>query len=311
MPLKPRSLLLAFAFVAGLVVLDRGLGFLLSRLFDRIETGAQVGLANAAIRQTDAGIVVFGSSRAVYNVDPQVLERELGLSAYDAGSPGQGIAYARAIEALLLDNGSHARLFVLHVDPKDLWGSDPARLQRLAPFYGRDPAVDALLEATSPTAPLKLRIATYRYNSLLLPMLGNLLRERRPTGDGSRKMPTDRPQNLERREGDFDPGPIPPDGGRLFADFIDAARERGIAVALVDGPRWRPDGLSASDLAARARLQAIAREHGAAWIVIDELSDPVFRDPQLFADVAHLRPEGARIFSERLAAALRPLVAGS
>lgn len=305
--MKPRSLLLVVVFLAGLFALDRGIGLALSRVFERLETGAQVGLANYAIRQTDAQIVVFGSSRAVYHVDPAVLERELGLTAFNAGSPGQSIRYARAIEAMLLDNGSRARLFLLHVDPKNLWG-DRQGLQRLAPFYGRNPAVDALLEATSPTARWKLQVASYRYNSLLLPMLGNLLRDRPSPGNGFRVIPEDRPRNLEPVDEPWEPGEIHEDMSRLYVDFIEAAREQDVAVALVDGPRWRPAGRREVDRIGHAHLEALAREHGAAWIVIDERSDPVFGQARWFADVAHLTGEGARVFSERLAEQLRPLL---
>ncbi len=306
--MNPRILMLVVAFLAGLFVLDRGAASLLAAAFERLETGAQVGLANYGVRQTDKELVVFGSSRAVYHVDPAILSEELGVSAFNAGSAGQSVRYARAIEALLLRAGSQARLFVLHVNPKNLWGADAARMQRLAPFYGRDPAVDALLEATSPGARFKLQLETYRYNSLVVPILANLLRDRPSPGNGFRVIPHDRPQNLNPREAPYEPGAIHEDMSQLYVDFIAAARERGIRVALVDGPRWRPDGRTPVDRIGQEHLERLASENGAAWIVIDEVSEPRFREPQYFADVAHLTHEGAAIFTTLLAERLRPLL---
>lgn len=304
-----RSLAFVSSFIAIFIAIDWGLAVVLSKAAARLETGGQVGHANYAIKHIDEEVVIFGSSRAVYHIDPDILSRELGLSAFNAGSPGQGIRYARAIESLLLGRGSQARLFVLQVDPKNLWGSKPARLQRLAPFYGQDPVLDALLASNSPAARFKFQIRTYRYNSLLMPIVGNLLATRPALGNGFRIMPPDRPQNLSRPDDPIeDPGPIHEDMSRLYVDFISSARERGIQVAFVDGPRWRPEGVNSTDRIGHAHLEELARAHGAAWIRIDELDYPVFLDSKYFADVSHLNHAGAKIFSRLLAERLRPTV---
>ena len=305
----PRFLVLTVLFVAGLLLVDRGVALGLLQVLDRIDTGAQAGRIAHSLRQTDAEIVVFGSSRAAFNVDPVQLEEALGLSAFNAGAPGQGILFARAIQALLLERGSRAKLFVLHVDPKNLWGVDRARLQRLAPYYGEAPAVDALLESTSRTARWKLLSHSYRFNSLLLPIFSNWVRNRPSPGNGFQVIPEARPQNLEP-EGPQprDLGPVDAEVVRVFQEFIEAARARGVQVALVDGPRWRPEGLRESDARGQPFLEALAQRSGAAWILIDERSDRAFENADLFADRAHLRREGAEIYSRRLAERLRPLL---
>jgi hypothetical protein len=300
-----RTLTLVFSFLALLFVIDRGAALVLSKAFESLTTGTQVGQTNYALQQVDKKLVVFGSSRAAYHVDPSILTEELGLSAFNAGSPGQGVVYARAIEALLMGRGTRAQVFVLHIDPRILWGSDSMRLQRLAPFYGQEPEVDALLVATSPTARYKLQIATYRYNSLVLPILGNWVFERPSSGNGYLRVPDDRPQNLEPRVEPREPGPMDPEMSRVHADFIDAARAQGIEVVLVDSPRWRPDGRSPMERIGHEHLEALAAEHGAHWIRIDEFSHPVFLDPDHFADPAHLRPKAAAMYSRLLAERLR------
>ena len=308
MQLRPIAVFLVF--VAIFFALDRTLAFGLSRIYTRLETGAQAGASNYALKQTDAEVVVFGSSRAVYHVDPEILSEGLGLNAFNAGLPGQGIQYARGIEALLLRRGSQARLFVLHVNPENLWDSDTARIARLAPYYGEDPALDALLNATSPSARFKYAIRTFRYNSLVFPMLGSLLRGGEEIGNGFRSMPPDRPQDLRPHDagGGVDPGPIDPAMSDVYADFIDAARARGIEVVLVDGPRWRPQGMDAMTKIGHAHLRELAARHGAAFIAIDEFTNPVFLDPDYFADVAHLNHAGATLYSEFLVEKLKVIV---
>ena len=307
--MKLRSALLVVGFLTGLFVIDRGLASAISLAFERVESGSQAGLVQYAIRQTDVDVVAFGSSRAALHVDPDVLERELGLTAFNAGAFRQGIRYARAVQAMLLDRGTRARIFVLHVDPRDLWGTDPRRMQRLAPFYGQNPTVDALLEDLSPTARIKLLLGTYRYNSLLAPILGNLLRDRPGPGNGFQRLPAGRPQDLRPTAEIVEPGPVLPDMSQLFVDFIEAGRARDVQVVLVDGPRWRPDGMRPMDVIAHEHFARLSREHGASYFQIDEVSEPAFQDPDYFHDRAHLTVDGAQLFSRRLAERLRPLVA--
>ncbi|MGH0037951.1 MAG: hypothetical protein ACQGVK_23215 [Myxococcota bacterium] len=304
-----RPLVSVLVFFAIFFAMDRALGAVLASAFARIDSGERGGVVNHVLRQTDAEIVVFGSSRAVYHIDPEVLSGRLGMSAYNAGSPGTDIIYARGVEALLLARGSQAKVFVLHVDPRNLWEYDPAWVQRLAPFYGEVPALDALLDATSALAPLKYQLHTYRYNSLLLSILARQVRPGSP-GNGFRKMPADRPQDLRQRvEPDLeDPGPVDPYMEQVYVDFMEAAADRGIQVLMVDGPRWRPKGMTGATRFGRAHLARLAAENGVVFLEIDEFTDPVFLDSDHFADVAHLNAGGARIFSEILAERLATVV---
>lgn len=161
-----------------------------------------------------------------------------------------------------------------------------------------------MLDATSPTAPWKYQLQTFRYNSLVFPMLGSLVRpSAKDPGNGFRIMPADRPQDLRPRFEDRDDDPGPVDGGasQLYADFIGAARAHGVQVVMVDSPRWRPSGMDAVTRIGRAHLRELAARHDTPFIEIDEFSHPVFLDPSYFADVAHLNQAGATLFSELLA----------
>lgn len=228
---RPLALLLLFA--AALVVTDRALTPPLARLFAETRVGIVAGQANLALAHRDADLLVFGSSRAVYQVDPDVLAARLGLSAQNAGNRGQGVRYARGLEALLLERGSRAKVFVLVLDFEDLWSEDSERLQALAPFWGESPVLDALLVQRGPFERLKLASGLYRYNSMLLPMLAHRLRPD-PGADAANGFlplpPRVGPLGRAGAPGGADPGPPVPDVLDAYRGFIRDAR----------APRARP-----------------------------------------------------------------------
>ncbi|MEZ4397619.1 MAG: hypothetical protein R3C71_11970 [Candidatus Krumholzibacteriia bacterium] len=307
---RPLALLLLFA--AALVVTDRALTPPLARLFAETRVGIVAGQANLALAHRDADLLVFGSSRAVYQVDPDVLAARLGLSAQNAGNRGQGVRYARGLEALLLERGSRAKVFVLVLDFEDLWSEDSERLQALAPFWGESPVLDALLVQRGPFERLKLASGLYRYNSMLLPMLAHRLRPD-PGADAANGFlplpPRVGPLGRAGAPGGADPGPPVPDVLDAYRGFIRDARAAGKAVLFVTAPRWRPDGLSTKQVLGRRLLASLARAEGAAYVAIDQATCGDFEDPSLWWDVTHLDAEGARLYSSLLADAVAALLA--
>lgn len=306
-----RRVLGVVAFALGLVLCDQAGGRVLDAIFARVGTGEFAGRPNRSLRHTEAEIVVFGSSRAVYHIDPEVLSSSLHRAAYNAGSAGRGIGYARALESLLLRRGSRAKVFVLVVDMDELWSRHAARVSVLAPFWGESEVLDEMLEARTPLARWKLRSGVYRYNSMILPVVANWLFESEAdVGGGFVRMKAGRKLDPSIRPTPRRiPGPVNGYQVELFRGFIRDAREHGVDVILITAPRWRPDGLAPMERAGRPRIAAIARQEGALYAPIDHLTHPEFVDPTLFADETHLTPEGAALYSRQLAAVIADVLA--
>lgn len=300
-------------FLAGLVLLDRAGGAAFARLLPLADPRAvPVGKVERALARRDAALFVFGSSRAVHHVVPEVLEAELGVPAHNAGAGGQGILFARGVQDLLLRAGTRARLFVLQVDPKEVYELRHERALVLAPYLERSPVVREILELPGWRARVKLRSHLYRFNSAAVPLLLSAARRRAPTGDG-----------FEPLEGRLDPAALPPQpvlsahrGARprpeavaQFRAFVRAGSEAGIPVVLILGPRYRggvpPIGAERRALAVFRRLAA---EEGARFLPLTEEEHPELGDPALYRDRSHLNREGARVFSRILARALAPLL---
>ena len=292
-------------FVLIGVGLDALGGAILARMQGAARAGAQAGSVNLFLENLDRDLLVFGSSRAVYHIDPEILEAELGLTGYNGGELGQGIQYAYALAAFAVDAGTSARVFVLQVDEANLFESQSVRLGRLMPYYGRVDVVDQMLERIGPTAQLKLSSSTYRYNSLLLPVVVSLLRGAVPESNGF--VPLRRKAGLEERshatalsERAIDPITV-----RALRDFLRDACAAGIETVVIMGPRWRPDGWRAEELVAQQAYAEIVAEEGGHFARLATEEVPAFRDEALWADTAHLTPEGAVVLSHALSDEIR------
>jgi hypothetical protein len=297
-------------FVVGLVAADRVVAQALRALATDVRTGEQIGLVQRALASRDRDVLVFGSSRAKRHVDPEVIEAESGLRAYNGGVLGQGLPYARMLEALLLDRGTAARVFVLQLDPVDLFADRTARAGMFAVFYGEVDAVDRILEERDRFARLKLLSHAYRFNSLGL----SILRHRVAPADTN-------PLGFEPRRGQVDPAQAGPDAAAglpigellprmeaMLRAFLGDARRAGVRCVVTVGPRYRA-GIAGGppaewELAGLDRMAAIAREEGARFAPLDERVE-AFMSPALYADRAHLNARGAAIFSRLLAEEIR------
>lgn len=294
-------------FFLGMVVFDQALGSALSRFSPRSAAGDVVGFGNLALSRSGADLIVLGSSRAQHQIDPEVLKTALGLDAVNAGVDGQGIAYARAVEALLISRGANVKMFVLNMDISDMASEEISPAATLAPFWGEDDAVDEILLRSTSHAPVKFLSSAFRFNSRALPLLGKLFVDREAVaGDGfspiERKM--DESEKIEIG-GDWfrkSAEEMNPFKMLLYRDFLKAARKAGVRVFVVVGPRFWPRDFEEEPRAAPiARLAAVASEEGAAFLAVDSFANSEFSDPEMYSDPAHLNSVGSRLYSELLA----------
>ena len=296
-------------FLAGLVVIDRGLGFAVGHAYQRVRTGPE-GRINDALAHADVDIVIFGSSRAANHLAPAVFRERLGLRSYNAASGGQGITYARLLQSLLLTRGTTAKWFLLQIEPRDLYRDDVTRAMVFLPHVLEDPLIHEVLVAEDPAVRFKLWSRLYRYNSWGLSLVRRLVIPGKPFGDGFVPLPKRSGHLVVDDASDREePGPIRSEKEALLRGFAAAGREAGIQIAIItmprgdSGPPLAPDEERALD-----RIRGIAATDE-AWM-IELHQEPSLRDADLYRDPLHLTGEGARILSEIVADELARRLAG-
>ena len=328
-PARPRGLLgravVCALFLAGLVAVDQIAGLALEWSLSRVRSGQGAGRILAALDHADTEVLVLGSSRAYRHVDAARLGVRLRARVYNAGCPGQGLAYAYMLAGLAIERGAPIELALVHLDPEDLLVDTSSRALVFAPFAEQSQLVRSRLARIDPTIALKLRSRSYRFNSAAVGLVRRAASDEAPTevlgfaprdGQISDRLAAHPP---ERRA---PPGKLAPPGSSLewasvgrvaldpemerdLADLIAGLRERGARVLVFVGPRYRAGARPAPwETATLAAAQALVARAGAHFVSLDEQTHTSLADRALFYDPSHLNATGAAHLTDLLADAI-------
>lgn len=299
---RPRTHLAFFAKLITFVLIVAALDFVFGRTLRYLyfrQTSGFLFRRTWAIEKTTAPLVIFGDSRAAHGYVPQILERALGLEAYNAGCEGAGIEYHEAVLRAVLKRYTPRRL-ILDVSPfefdraRDLGG----RLVLLLPYLEGHPEIRASLGRFGRFEKLKLLSQIYPFNSNVLSIiLGNLELNKKRRQDLEGYLPSagvwNEPlaRSVQAPGGQLRSGPL-----ESFRSFIRMACERRVPLTVVISPIYQEWARPMRTIEAAA---AICRERGISFL--DFSQDPEFlRGREYFIDQDHLNHDGAERFSNKL-----------
>jgi len=296
--------------VVCLGLLDLALGGLSRFVFFQQRSGKfyRIHMAMAAANER---LLVFGSSHAASHYVPDVLETELGMSAYNAGVLGQQILFHQTLESIVLER-THPEVIILDVDPGMLYESTDAyaRLTELKPFYFRYPEIiGPVLEHRSRLERLFLRSKLYQYNSTLVHVVRYAIAPQ-PDLNGYRpESAAMKPLTAAEEREELAASRASRVGRRLDPVMVDAL-ERFATDAMRKKARvfyCVSPGALPYELDGNASFRTIKD-------VVERLSVPFFnfrnhpdfvRHYALFSDSGHLNDTGARRYSKLVADAIR------
>lgn len=287
-----------------LFLCDRGIYAVLSTAFFKTEAGQSGGFINKILK-VRANALIIGSSRAKHHYDPEIFEKTLHVSTYNAGANRQGMPYIRALTDLVLQTYT-PKIIILNVDATNIVYSQEENesIKNLAPFIDRSDALKNILYAQGLFEPIKYLSMSYRYNSKLFPIIKNLYF---PDEEGNGFSGLHRtmdpahfalPWKTEKAKTlSADPKAL-----TLLRETIRAAHQYGVQVFVVNSPRWRPDGIvDPAQKPLLAFIEHTAKAEKARYHEVTIERYPVFQEASLFADPAHLNARGARLFSDIVA----------
>ncbi|WP_266366307.1 hypothetical protein [Tellurirhabdus rosea] len=291
-------------FLAILLGMDFGAGYLMERLY-RNQHRSLYYHSNYAFREAKADLVFFGSSRSRRHYDTMLFERELGLSAYNAGRDGSYIPYHYAVLKSMLSR-SKPKLIVLDL-LCDEFVKTPAMFQRLSsllPYYRSTPAVRPLVEMRGPFEKLKLLSRTYPYNSMMLTLVAGAWESPDFAVRSKGYDPLHRDcvsplteLNAYDHSADLDSVSV-----ALYKSFLTEAKSQGAQVVVVVSPIYR----LVRPTPTMKLAQKIAAEAGVPFL--DYTQETTYlRHRNYFHDVNHLNLRGSRIFSGEVVNRLRLL----
>ena len=296
-----RSFILFFAL---LVALDLALGAGLGALYRRTLTGEAGGLTNWAL-QSEADIVILGSSRAKHHISSKILSETMQARALNFGINGQEFLYASTLFKLWTERHGPPRVVILHVDPGTLAESEN-EIERLGvfSFYADHPRVSELLFSAGPFERMKYLSSAYRFNGKVLPILKNLFSAPASSFDGFEGLNGELSKGVEQEAAMPRPAKFFAEKKvELLREMVDYCNRNDTRLFIVHSPAYDEDAEYTASWTAAMR-DLLERYPGPRLIVIDAIthSDIFASKPELFRDIGHLNARGAELFSHILAA---------
>ncbi len=253
-----------------------------------------------------ADVAIYGSSRAWVHIDPEIIEKHTGLTAYNYGIDGHNFKLQYLRHKLLLQNNPAPKYILVSLDVftldqrKDLYNSD----QFLPYIFQKD--IRAFTSSYEGYSYLEYGVPLIRYigrkdvvkSALWGVSEGNLKQSKRTKGylgvhrewnDDFAKARASR-DSLQAK---FDEQTI-----SLFQQFIEESKELGIQVMFVYTPEYI-DGqnfISNRDEVIEKYIQ-IASQYQIPFLNYSQ--DSLSYDTQYFYNSLHLNKKGSQLFSEK------------
>lgn len=284
-----------------LFLVDFIFGFIAKEIYFNQKTGKQARITYS-INNADSQILIFGSSHANRHYIPEVFEKELNKTCYNAGVQGQGIIFHNVLQKIIL-NRTKPELIILNIDYNWLYENNSAyeRLSDLYPYYwnNRD-IIKPSLSINSKLMDYKLLFKAYQFNSTLIHAIRYFVS---PQKDFNGYLPLSgemqKPDNIngntvkpKNQESSLDSNFI-----LAFRSFIHSAKENNIRLQIILSPNLENRDLS-KDKSMIALKSIIQTEK---ITLINLFEDAEFRSQyHLFNDKSHLNDDGAIIFSKKI-----------
>jgi len=121
-------------FLLLIVVLDRSLGILVSKLALKYKFDRRIELL--VNDQLEKDILVIGSSKALNGIDPTIIQENTGMSCYNLGVSGSNIEFHETILDLILQTKNYPKKIIYNIDdPGTLIVSEGVMVYRKEELY--------------------------------------------------------------------------------------------------------------------------------------------------------------------------------
>lgn len=296
-PLKRFFFKLFLLFII-IFLIDFSIGKTLAYFYFKQDSG-QLFRTTYALEKTTEDILIFGSSRANHHYHPTVIEERLHLSYYNVGRDGNYLFYHYAILQGILKRYS-PKLIVLDFMEEDFKASQDSydRISSLLPYYKTHPEIQSTVLLKSPFERLKLISSIYPYNSSLFTIaVGNMEFNKGRNVEVKGYVPLTKKWNRSLQPiSEVLPYELDSIKIKTFEAFLQDCNKSKVKVIVVASPYFKNS--KQADYSIQKAIK-IAEENNVMFF--DYSRDPYFiNHPGLFADIAHLNDDGAKIFTNKL-----------
>ena len=247
------------------------------------------------MEETNADVLVFGTSRAVYHYVPQVFEDSLNLTFYNTGRGGQFIFYQTAVLKSVLKRYKPKLIIMDFMGTFEVGREYYDRMSCLLPYYNNHPEIRDLIELRSPYEKMKLLSQIYPFNSQFLTIaVGNLEinKKRKPDYKGFIPLLNEMRVEIDSMEtkSSYEIDSIKV---MAFREFLTDTKSAGIPVMVIFSPVYY---LYDKDFSVSICREVCSQENVPFY---DFSKDSVFLfKNNLFGDLIHVNQNGAILLSQ-------------
>lgn len=292
-------------FIIIFMIVDFLIGSVILNSFFNQKSGKYARIMHS-IKNTEADILIFGSSAANHHYIPQLFEKGLNQSTYNVGVQGQYIIFFLALQELILER-LDPKVIILNVDSRWLNESQDAydRLHDLHPYYwDYYNILKPILSLNSRFIDFKLLFKTYQTNSTHLHMIYYYFSPQadfqgyKPLYGNFKKLPDVEKESKNRiklKEREIDQNFV-----NAFSKFISNAKNKNIKLIFSVSPTIFGVDIDSPNNNSMMKLKEIAELEKIP--LYDFSNDARFknRDDLFFTDGVHLNDEGAQLLSNLL-----------
>lgn len=283
-----------------IVVVDIVLGAMFQGLVKSAK-GGDTGRMEYICHKTNEQLLVFGSSRAMYHYDPEILEDSLGLTCYNCGKEGNGIIllYGRY---RLMKKHYQPCVILYDVEPGfDLQEGDNSRFLASLRYYYHETPIDSIFWSVDKNERYKMSLASYRFNTQFLQLIMDNVMPMRQDTKGYRPLQGEMTYEPVEREAltEYKYDPL-----KLFylERFIVDCKNSGTKLIFAVSPKYKN---ASSDVL--QPLKKLCQRYNLP--LIDHYSDETFNlERSYFKESEHMNERGATAYTQLLVKELRPLI---
>jgi hypothetical protein len=265
------------------------------------QTSGALYRSTYGLDSTKADYLVFGSSRACHHYDSEVLADKLQSTVYNCGRDGMGVIYNSAMISAITARYK-PKCVIIDLRQDEFTISDDGKISPLFPYQDNE-IVKSYYHYNGPFENLKLISQIYPYNSILINLLlGITSYDKKRTEEHNGYLPlngTTAKKYIRLTETNLvDTAKV-----NCFRALLAKLNKAGILTLVVISPAYSVniDGKTA----------ALATEMCSRFKSIKFLNftrGQLCTEGQYFYDVSHLNREGAKVFSNELAAQIRTII---
>ncbi len=265
--------------------------------------------------KVNATVFIYGSSRAWVHINPEMIEKNLGQSAYNFGVDGHNLGLQYLRHKMLLKYDKPPKIIIHSVDmftltkQKDLYN-----FEQFLPYMLYSSELQNYLLQYNGFEPMDFKIPMYRYRlapSAVKEVFGQLLGL-----DENLKVRVNGFQAQDRVwDGKFEEAkrnlkvisvPIDPKMVQLFDDYLSDCQKQNIKVIFVYTPEYVEGQLFESNREDVISLyNTLAKKYDIPYL--DYSKDPIVLDKKYFYNATHMNKVGTDLFNKTLVSDLKKL----